>query len=127
MPELFLLNEQFAAHMSRLSEDAAEISEYLRGEVQKILKKHMKEKNGNCLWFDLEGFFDYPPILQKQVMFTLLGGAAKAGGGTDRKENLSALWSNRRKNIRSASAASEGGKTGKEGRACPDSPGICSG
>lgn len=82
MPELFLLNEQFAAHMSRLSEDAAEISEYLRGEVQKILKKHMKEKNGNCLWFDLEGFFDYPPILQKQVMFTLL---AKAGG---RKKDL---------------------------------------
>lgn len=82
MPELFLLNEQFAAHMSRLSEDAAEISEYLCEEVQKILKQHMKEKNGNCLWFDLEGFFDYPLILQKQVMLTLL---AKAGG---RKKDL---------------------------------------
>ena len=76
MPQLLQINEQFAAHMNFLSEDAAEISEYLQEEVKKILAQHMTETKEHHLRFDLTGFSDYPTILQKRVMLELL---VKAG------------------------------------------------
>lgn len=78
MPELTRINRQFADHLNQLSEDAAEISEYLSGEVNKILKSHLSCEADGCLRLDLTGFFEYPPILQKRSMLEAL---AMAGGG----------------------------------------------
>lgn len=104
MPELLQVNKQFKAHMNCLAQDAAEISEYLREEVQKILAQHMTMTRKDCLEFDLAGFFKYPSVLQNRVMLELLaraGGRRKdigrehvgallklAGGQTGRKINL---------------------------------------
>ncbi len=77
MPELRHINEQFTAHMNCLSEDAAEIADYLCGEVRKILARQMTETKESRLRFDLTGFFGYPAILQKRIMMELL---VQAGG-----------------------------------------------
>ena len=104
MPELLQINQQFTAHMNCLADDAAEISEYLREEVQKILAQHMTKTGEDCLEFDLAGFFQYPSVLQNRVMLELLVGAGGrrkdigrehvrslqklVGGQTGRKINL---------------------------------------
>lgn len=78
MPELGQINERYMAHMNCLAEDAAEISAYFREEAEKILARHMTKGDGDCLGFELPGFFEYPSVLQKRVLLELL---AKAGDG----------------------------------------------
>ncbi len=76
MPEFEQINAQAVRHMNSLSEDAAEISEYLAWEAERILQGHMEQSEDGTICFRIEKFFSYPPVLQRRVMLGLIAAAA---------------------------------------------------
>lgn len=72
LPELEKVNDKTVAHMNSLAEDVAELSNYLHGEVEQILQKHIVEKESESLQFEVEGLDKYPTVLQRRVMLELL-------------------------------------------------------
>lgn len=76
MPEMEMVNKQAVMHMNSLMEDMAEISDYLNGLVQKIIKDSVKkEKRG--ISFPTDGLSKYPKVIQNRIMLALI---AKVSG-----------------------------------------------
>ncbi len=77
IPELLKVNEQALLHMNCLLEDVRELSEYLSGEVDKILKENLTKEASGGVRFAVAGLSDWPLFLQRQVMLEL---AAEVSG-----------------------------------------------
>lgn len=71
MPEIAKINQQAVLHMNHLAEDMADISAYLKAEVEKILEQSI-ERNAYGISFDIKGIEQYPRIIQRQLLMAVL-------------------------------------------------------
>lgn len=76
IPELELVNRQAVMHMNRLAEDMTELADYMKSQVQEIIRENVKkEENG---WSFSTGVLEnYPRVIQSRIMLEL---AAMASG-----------------------------------------------
>ncbi|MBO5371185.1 MAG: tRNA lysidine(34) synthetase TilS [Lachnospiraceae bacterium] len=89
MPEISNVNTQAVAHMNRLTEDMAELADYLKNEVKLLLEQNIDYKE-NKICIDIACLKAYPRVMRQQIMLELL--AKAAGSRKDlRREHIEGL------------------------------------
>ena len=76
MPELAVINEQAVLHMNRLSEDMAELSSYLREQVEAILLTYLEKRDAGEVTFQTKHLAEYPGMIQRRVMLEVIATAS---------------------------------------------------
>lgn len=72
LPQLVQVNHQAVAHMAQSAGQLAELWDYLDEEAMRI-EADTCEKNGDACLIRQALFMEYPPILQKEVLYRVIG------------------------------------------------------